>query len=249
MFVSARYPEWLVTRPIAHRGLFTSPDLPENSRGAFKAAIQVGVPIELDVHLLADGHPVVLHDHDLTRLTGKNGLIQDLNREEVRALNLLGTAETVPLFVEVLELVAGAVPLLIEIKSHRLEAGALEEAVLDRLRDYRGDYALQSFHMPAVDYLRRHAPTLCRGQLSDRRGELSSLRDADPDFISYSVDGLPDTLRAECSAQGLALLAWTVRTTRQFERAGALADNIIFEPTPEVMSLLAGSARRTSRRL
>ena len=124
--------------PIAHRGLHAARDgRPENSLAAFAHACALGFPAELDVRLTRDGEVVVFHDRALRRLTGAAGRVEDRAAAEVRALRLLGTGERVPLLREVLDLVGGRVPLLIELK-----AGApptrLEHAVLAALDGYAG---------------------------------------------------------------------------------------------------------------
>src|SRR3954453_20041913 len=109
---------WLVRTPIAHRGLHaTLEGRPENSLAAFAHCCQLGFPAELDVRLTRDGEVVVFHDHALKRLTGAAGRVEERDAAELRALRLLGTRERVPLLGEVLELVGGRVPLLIELKS------------------------------------------------------------------------------------------------------------------------------------
>src|SRR5437763_16873656 len=93
-------PEWLLRRPIAHRGLFSNPIVPENSLAAFAAASQAGVPIELDVRLLADGQPVVFHDENTARMTAIDLRIEDLTVADCRDLRLLATAESIPLLAQ-----------------------------------------------------------------------------------------------------------------------------------------------------
>src|SRR4051812_45971454 len=109
---------WLARTPIAHRGLHAAREgRPENSIGAFAHSCALGFPAELDVRLTRDGEVVVFHDRTLKRLTGAAGRVEDRDAAELRALRLLGTRERLPLLREVLELVAGRVPLLIELKA------------------------------------------------------------------------------------------------------------------------------------
>ena len=123
-------PRWLTATPIAHRGLHALPDAPENSLAAFAAAVDAGYPIELDVRLLADGRVAVFHDHDLVRLTGVTGPLEARSAGDLRPLRLLGTDERIPLLPEVLDRVAGRIPLLVEIKPHPGGVGPLEQATL-----------------------------------------------------------------------------------------------------------------------
>ncbi len=134
---------WLFFAPTAHRGLHHGKDIPENSLTAFYLAIKNNYPIELDVHLTKDKKLVVFHDDNLFRVTGKNADIRDSMYDDIKDLKLYDSDETIPLFSEVLKLVDGKVPLLIEIKQQKQKG--IEKAVLDELKNYSGEFAIQSF--------------------------------------------------------------------------------------------------------
>ena len=154
----------LVKTPYAHRGLHDA-TLPENSFAAFRAAVEAGVGIELDVQLTADGEVVVFHDEDLLRMTGKEGSLYAHTYEALSALRLGGTEERIPTLREVLALVGGRVPLLVEIKpDHAVKSLCEKTAAL--LDEYEGEYMIESFHPLAVHWFRRHRPDVVRGQLS-----------------------------------------------------------------------------------
>jgi glycerophosphoryl diester phosphodiesterase len=230
--------------PVAHRGLHDiGAGVPENSRAAFRAAIAAGYAIECDVRLTSDGVPIVFHDADLKRLTGTQGRADRIAAAELAKLPLLGTAETPPLFAEFLDLVAGKVPLLIEIKNYGNEpASPLCDATWAKLKAYAGDYAVQSFSPDVVAWFRDHAAHVPRGQIATDPADLKALDDAGrktlaakleaghgaPDFIAYDVKLLPAPLTERAKAAGKPVLTWTVRTGEQRSRAAA-ADNIIFE--------------------
>jgi glycerophosphoryl diester phosphodiesterase len=147
-----------VRTPIAHRGLHAAKDgRPENSLAAFDRACAHGFPAELDVRLTRDGEVVVFHDRTLRRLTGASGRVEDRAAAELRPLRLLGTDQRVPMLSEVLELVAGRVPLLIELKAGAPPT-ALERAVLVALDGYAGEVAIQSFKLRTVRALDRAEP-------------------------------------------------------------------------------------------
>ena len=222
--------EWLTGgKPIAHRGLHALPKLPENSLAAFAAAIKAEYPIELDVRLLADGEVIVFHDADLERLTGVEGLIAEQTVETLRELRLMGTREPIPLLSETLRLVAGQVPLLIEIKNEPATVGPLEAAILQTLADYTGAFAVQSFCKETVAYLAAYAPHILRGQLSSGNDDWYDENTPLPDFLGYRGDMLPTTLSTALRANGLPLLVWTIQTTEQQSRVAEFADNYIFE--------------------
>ena len=148
----------------AHRGLHDG-NLPENSMGAFRAALEHGYGIELDVHLMKDGNLAVIHDTSLLRTAGADVKITDLTAEELPNYPLGGTNEIIPTFDQVLELFAGKAPLIIEIK----EDGNCREVVnaaVKAIEGYEGPYCMESFHPMCVYELKKHHPHIIRGQLN-----------------------------------------------------------------------------------
>ncbi len=241
-----------LSRPVAHRALHDrAQGRPENSRAAVRAAVDHGYGIEIDLQLSADGVPMVFHDHHLMRLTGEAGAVAERTAEELGRLALKGGDEGVPRLAEVLALVAGRAPLLIEVKdqSHALGPveGVLEEATVAALRGYDGPVALMSFNPHSVMALRDAAPDLPRGLTTcdfdptepdwSPAGEarLSHLRDiADFDaagacFVSHHWKDLARPRLAELKAASVPVLCWTIRTPEQEAEARRIADNVTFE--------------------
>lgn len=226
--------EWIMTRPIAHRGLHQGRAVPENSLAAFEAAIAAHHPIELDVQLLADGHLAVFHDRDLRRLTGKKVRIADQTLATLKRYRLCNTDQTIPSLSEVLAGVDGRVPLLIEIKNEK-KVGLPEQALVKTLAGYRGEFAVQSFNPRSLQWLRYHAPHITRGQLARRpqkflRSNLMLTWLSAPHFISYNVKALPNLPTTLARRYfNLPLLAWTVRSQTDCAKAMQYADNYIFD--------------------
>lgn len=150
----------------AHRGLHDE-HRPENSMAAFRAALEHGYGIELDVHLLKDGNLAVIHDFDLKRTTGVEGKIEDLTTEQLSSYHLEGTDQTIPTFREVLELYNGKAPLIVELKSAGNNAARLTETACRMLESYNGVYCVESFDPRCIRWLRKHRPQLIRGQLTE----------------------------------------------------------------------------------
>lgn len=237
---------WLVETPIAHRG-FHDKNNPENSLAAFARAIEKGYAIELDVQLLADETVVVFHDDSLARMTGNDGYIKYLNKEDLKALSLKGTKETIPTLEEVLKFVDGRVPLLIEIKN-KYKVGKLEQKAIDLLKNYKGKYAVQSFNPFSLGYFRQHAPQILRGQLAGYLKNEKSLswiskfllkrmrfnkKVSQPDFIAYEAAALPN--RFVRKYKNLPLLAWAIKSKEEYLKIVKYCDNIIFEKfDPEI---------------
>jgi glycerophosphoryl diester phosphodiesterase len=236
--------------PIAHRGYHDrAAGRPENSRAAFRAAVEAGYAIELDVQPSRDGVPMVFHDYHLRRLTGRAGAVRDLTAADLGALRLTGGDEGVPTLAEALVLIAGRVPVLVEIKDQDgdmgLAVGALERAVAPILAAYRGPVAVMSFNPHSVAVLAGAAPEVPRGLttssyapgdwplLSARtRDVLRGIPDYDDvgaSFISHEAADLSRPRVADLRSKGAAVLCWTIRTSAAEAAARAIAQNVTFE--------------------
>lgn len=232
------FKSWLVEKYIAHRGLHDE-ESPENSLSAFEKAIEKGYVIELDVQQIADGNVVVFHDTSLSRMTGQDGYLKNLILEDLSACYLEGTKETIPTLQQVLDLVDGRTPIIIEIKNS-LKVGKLESATLDILKNYKGQFAIMSFNPYVLSWFKENAPEILRGQLSAyfKKDKLSLVKKvvlkkmllnkvAQPNFIAYEAEHLPN--RYVRKFNNLPLLAWTVRSQEEYMRVVKYCDNIIFE--------------------
>ena len=150
----------------AHRGLHGN-GIPENSMAAFRAALDGGYGIELDLHLMKDGKLAVFHDNTLDRTTGKSGRLEDLTAEDLVNYPLEGTDEQIPLFSQVLELYDGKAPIIVELKPVGGNHAALTKAACDMLDAYHGVYCLESFDPRCIHWLKNNRPELIRGQLTE----------------------------------------------------------------------------------
>ncbi|MBR2907166.1 MAG: glycerophosphodiester phosphodiesterase [Clostridia bacterium] len=148
----------------AHRGLHGA-GIPENSLTAFRAAIGKGYGIELDLQLSRDGRVMVFHDENLFRMTGVDRNLCELDADELRALRLKGTSEKIPYLTEVLALVRGRVPLLIELKGKSVTDMRLCEKAEKLLRTYEGLWCVESFNPMQIRWWKKHRPDVVRGQL------------------------------------------------------------------------------------
>ena len=238
----------LMTLPFAHRGLHDAVLL-ENSLAAFRAAVEAGVGIELDVQLSADGVLMVFHDDTLLRMTGREGKLSDLSFDELRALRLGNSEERIPTFAEVLTEVNGRVPLLVEVKYHNRINETCEKTAA-HLDGYLGPYLMESFHPLAVRWFCKNRPGVVRGQLSAcvckskrtlanffvQSMVLNFL--ARPDFIAYAVQDKKSLPFALARLWRPYTTAWTVRTEEELAVAEDF-DQIIFERIPASKALEA----------
>ncbi len=150
----------------AHRGLYDT-NQPENSMAAFRAALEKGYGIELDVHLLRDGALAVMHDSSLLRTTGREGKLEELTAADLANCYLEGTGETIPLFSQVLALFDGKAPLIVELKVVGNNYVQLCQRVCEWLDDYRGPFCVESFDPRCLLWLKKHRPDYIRGQLTE----------------------------------------------------------------------------------
>lgn len=226
-------------RNIAHRGLFKEDQsIPENSLAAFARAVEAGYGIELDVQLSRDGKVVVFHDNDLKRVCGLEQPVNALTFRQLQKLRLCGTEEKIPLFTDVLKLVKGKVPMIVELK-----AGGKDKLLCGKVRaileDYQGEYCIESFDPRIVGWFKKHMPQVVRGQLScpaDLCKKGTSVISAfalshllmnfvsRPQFIAYKVGPKPLTVQI-VEKLGAKKVCWTSHdpVNEQFY------DTVIFE--------------------
>ena len=243
-----RAPDWLTARPVAHRGLHDAArGIIENMPAAAEAAIAGNFSIECDIQLTADGEAMVHHDDALGRLTEGSGGLLGKTAAELKATAFKATSERMMTLTDLCALVAGRVPLVIEVKSHFDGDRKLVSRMAEVLSSYDGRAVGMSFDPDQVRALRELIPNRPRGIVAERhytetdwpeaspaqRHDMTHLRHffrTQPDFVAYWVDELPAA--APFIARhifGCALLCWTVRTPAQRARAARYADQIIFE--------------------
>lgn len=228
----------------AHRGLHdNASDAPENSLRAFQKAVDAGFGIELDVQLTKDGVPVVFHDYTLDRLCGREGKLCLYTFDELQELSLCRSDQRIPKLADVLKLVDGKVPLIVELKIEAVDV-SLCPAVDKLLSGYRGMYCIESFNPLGVLWYRRNRRKVVRGQLADafqREGEYSGplyffLQNllfnwlGRPDFIAYNHKYPGMLSRSLCRRlyRGTAA-AWTIKSQDELERAKKNFDIYIFD--------------------
>lgn len=230
---------------IAHRGYFDNKgDSPENSLGAFRKAVENGYGIELDVQLTKDHKLVVFHDESLLRMCNADKKLGDCTYEELQRYTLAESGERIPLFTEVLALVDGKVPLVVEVKP---EGDCIEttKTMYNQIKDYKGIYCMESFHPLAVAWYKKNVPQVVRGQLSmdyfkdeEERGFwkkffLSNLMLnwlARPQFIAYNHHHVNQFSYRFCrKISKVKNVAWTIRSQEELEQAKDVFDVMIFD--------------------
>lgn len=254
-FSKSRLDPAFINRPLAHRGLHDIKEgRVENSRAAFIAAMTAGYGIELDVQPSLENTPMVFHDYDLARLTGRAGLLAQARYNDLIKTKLTNSVERIAGLGAIMELIGGQTPLLIEVKDQDGALGANIGAVVENIAILADDYAksfgygtiaLMSFNPYVVQALRRFSERLALGLVTDnflanpewrrvprsRAARLTAQREIDGldiDFISHNVSFL-DELPIGAARPALPVLCWTVKSEVVERAARRVADNITFE--------------------
>lgn len=226
----------------AHRGLHGD-GVPENSLEAFELACKSGYGIELDVQLSRDGEVMVFHDYTLIRMTGVDKKLCELDAAELKKLRLNGSDQTIPTFEEVLALVDGRVPLLVELKGESTDVSVCAP-VVEILKKYEGDYCIESFNPMLVREMKKQLPGVYAGQLytnvvrdKKKRSALNIILTcmalnclARPDFVAYNqLDRKSLPVKLTTKLFKAEKFVWTVKGEEDIEKAKSLGEYAIFE--------------------
>ena len=243
-------PAGFLRLPVTHRALHDrAQGRIENSPAAIRAAVEAGYAIEVDVQLSADGCAMVFHDDELDRLTAERGPVSARSAAALGQIVLTGCADTIPTLPEVLGMVAGRVPLLIEIKDQTgvmgETDGRLEAAVAEALAGYAGEVAMMSFNPHSVAHMARLAPHIARGlttssydpddwapvpaEVCERLRGIPDFDRVGASFISHQGNDLTRPRVLDLRAAGVPVLCWTIRTPEQEAMARQIAANVTFE--------------------
>lgn len=243
-------PPAFLTRPLAHRALHDrAAGRPENSRAAVRAAVAAGYGIEIDVQLSSDGEAMVFHDEHLDRLTLEQGAVNARTAAVLGRIRLRDGEDGIPTLPEVLAIVAGRVPLLIELKDQSLTMsetdGRLEGATARALEQYVGPVAVMSFNPHSVARMARLAPQVPRGlttsaydpddwsplpaETCERLRGIPDFDRTGSSFLSHEAADLDRPRVADLKAAGAAILCWTIGSPEADAMARRVAQNVTFE--------------------
>lgn len=247
MYQPRPLPAGFLDRPIAHRGFHDAGSgRMENTRAAFEAAIGRGYGIECDIQLSGDGEAVVFHDFTLDRLTVETGRIDARPAAALAAIPFREGDHGMETLGALLALVAGRVPLVVEVKSRFNGDDTLARAALAALRGYAGPFVLKSFDPGVLVALRKAGAQVPLGivgmpSFEDpeagldeegrfRLGNLLHLAESQPDFVSWHQAAIPAAAPfLSRYGLGLPLMSWTVRDQATADRLRPHVDQIVFE--------------------
>lgn len=228
--------DWIKERPVAHRGYHDmNKQVWENTLSAFSRAVDAGFAIECDIQLSSDSVPMIFHDHDLQRLCGLKGEVRERTAGELGMLSIGGTADRIPTLRQMLALVKGRVPLVIELKGISAEEDdGLAEAVLDVLEGYEGKVALMSFdHWLLKDLKSLDCPypvgLTAEGADPEQFFVHDEAMQLGLDFVSYCAPHLPNSFVTALREKGIPVITWTVRDEIMREHTYKYADQMTFE--------------------
>ena len=229
---------WLQNTPIAHRGLHKGFSIPENSMKAFKRAISKNYAIELDVRLTKDNKLVVFHDKNLIRVCANRKKIRSQTASTLNKIKLYHSNQTIPLFKDVLELVNGKVPIVVEVKNYGT-VGKFEERLVEELEGYVGEIAICSFNPEVIYWFRKNRPDYKRGLIF---GDIKKFQirfykatflkyffKTKPNFISLDYKLLDTLIPVFCRRAKIPIVSWTINSKKKKLKAKAIVDNIVFE--------------------
>jgi glycerophosphoryl diester phosphodiesterase len=235
---------WIKERTIAHRGLHSlDKKVPENSIRAFELAIEKNYGIEMDINVLKDGTVVVFHDHHLKRLVpGRTEMLSELNYEDIKELRILETEQKISTLKEVLGMVDGRVPLLIELKPLG-DNKLLCENFWKTIKDYKGVYGIHSFSPGIVKWFKNNHPEVIRGQITEyfrdnhKMKRISKYlmrsmffnRITKPDFVNYGIKDLPNKYCDKAFKKGMCIIAYASQSQEQFDMVKEHYNNSVFE--------------------
>lgn len=231
--------DWLRAKPIAHRGIFDNKQIAENSATAIKQAMDQNFAIELDINISKDHVPVVFHDDKLSRMTNLDGYISMTDANQLTAAKLLGTPDHILTLKEVLTLVDGKAPILLDLKTSNGLNG--EKYIYEVLKGYKGEYAVQSCNPYVLEWFKLNAPEVRRGQMASafkgekityaKKRKLKKLKlnnVSEPNFVSYKVE---DAKRRRFKKLGnnVPVVLWTIKDKKGLRKAKEYNANFIFD--------------------
>lgn len=226
---------WLKELPIAHRGYHDQNKFVwENTLSAFSRAVEAGFAIECDLHYASDAVPIIFHDENLERLCSMQGDIRDRTSQELGLLSVGGTKDKIPTLKQLLDLVKGKVPLVLELKGREADDEGFAETVLEVLEGYEGKVALMSFdHWLLRDLKALNAPyplglTAGGNTPEDFAGHEAAM-EIGLDFISYFFADIPNSFITAQREKGIVVITWTVRDETALKYSFENADQITFE--------------------
>lgn len=233
----ARRVGFLTRTPFANKGLHGERHV-ENSRAAVEAAVSMGYGVKVDVQFSLDGMAYAIADPTIERLTDQQGQVRHLSSKLLAEIRLKGSDETIPPLKELLGIVAGRAPVLVELKTIEGHVSQLCVAVRHAIESYRGEAAVMSLHPEVSRWFASHGSRIARGlMLSDNSiyaresgsEQIKALWRARPEFLAFDVSDLPNRFAQRQRRRGIPVLAWTVRSAEQQAVAADCADQIIFE--------------------
>ncbi|MBB3560705.1 glycerophosphoryl diester phosphodiesterase [Rhizobium sp. BK512] len=226
---------WIKELPVAHRGYHDlNNTVWENTLSAFSRAVEAGFAIECDLHYASDGVPIIFHDEDLERLCNLKGDVRERTSGELGLIAIGGTKDKVPTLKQLLNLVQGKVPLVLELKGREADDEGFAESVLEVLEGYEGKLALMSFdHWLLKDLKELGAPypvgLTANGNTAEEYATHEKAMELGLDFISYYYADLPNSFISRQRDKGIPVITWTVRDEDARKRTFENADQMTFE--------------------
>lgn len=237
---------WIRNRNFAHRGYYLADQtIPENSLAAFEHAKEHGYGIEFDVQMTKDQQLIVFHDDHLTRMVSRMPVavqpVTQLTYAELNHYELGSSQEHIPLLSDVLDQIAGIVPLYIEVKYFKTDCDLICRKLVEVLKDYPHEFAIASFNPYVLRYFRKHAPHIMRIQIAQnlKNTKQPLLQKILLENLLLNFWTRPHAISYQYNATGLSFhilklwntytLGWSIPSLQAYQKYKTWFDSIIFE--------------------
>jgi len=224
IYLTMKNIDFLKSRLIAHRGVHNS-QIPENTLPAFSKSVDKNYIIELDIHILKSKTIVVYHDYNLLRVCGVNKIIETLTYAQLSKIKI-NKKYTIPTLQQVIHIVDGKVPLLIEIKDVDNNE-SFEKEIVKILDNYKGQFAIQTLNPFVINWFYKNRKNYPLGLIifNDLNYKLFKKCIKKVDFISINKNGLP----FKYNIKNTLIIGWTIKTKEELNKYKNICDNLICE--------------------
>lgn len=214
---------------IAHRGVYDNKRIYENTISAFTRALKYNFIIELDVRMLADGTLIAFHDEDTKRLLHMEDKIENMTYDELSYMAKF----QIPTLQNVLELVNGILPIIIELKTLSKKK-IFETKVAEVLDTYKGKFAIQSFNIKTLKWFYKNRKDYCIGYIVGKRNYKKDYFFKKYDFMSIRVDLYSDK-RIRKMREDKMVIGWGINTRELYQLKKDVYDNLTCDNLLEII--------------
>lgn len=216
--------EFLNHSIIAHRGIYNNITIYENTLESIMYAVKNNLSIEIDVRLTKDNCLIIFHDNDGGRFLKLKDNINSLTKEEIDYISNYH----IPMLEEVLNIVVGKVPIIIDVKD---DNKIIRNKLCNILKDYKGEFAIQSFDYEAILFYKKNGFNI--GLLINSNNIKMLNKILNVDFLSIKYD-LLERSQIKLLKEDYYIIGWTINNRKDAEENIKLFNNLIIDNIEEV---------------